>query len=331
MKNRRIVCPIAVGSGAYSLHKMIAKHIPGYTVKGYNPYMTLIPVILPWAVDVAGADLLHTVPDYGLFFMSRSIPTVITIHHYMCDGRMDPYSTFLQKIHYRTNLKWFIKRSIDKSTALTAVSYYTASHIKKELNLNRKIRVIHNGIDKNFFVPMAKKRTGDSVKVLFCGNLTRRKGAHWLPSISKNLTKGIVIQYTQGLRKSLSLPESKNILALGRVPYIKMPEIYQQHDILVAPTVREGFGLSIAEAMSCSLPVVASNCSAIPELIDDNKGGFLCPVGDTSAFAEKINLLADSPQLRREMGEYNRSKVEKYFTIDRMVNEYQQLFKEILG
>jgi len=57
----------------------------------------------------------------------------------------------------------------------------------------------------------------------------------------------------------------------------------------------------------------------------------LCPIGDVDTFAEKINYLADNPQLRREMGEYNRAKVEKMFTLDRMVREYQQLFDEVLS
>jgi len=56
-----------------------------------------------------------------------------------------------------------------------------------------------------------------------------------------------------------------------------------------------------------------------------------CPVGDVGAFTEKINLLADSPQLRHEMGEYNRSKVEKMFTLDRMVSEYRNLFEQVLS
>lgn len=56
-----------------------------------------------------------------------------------------------------------------------------------------------------------------------------------------------------------------------------------------------------------------------------------CPVWDVSAFAEKINILADSPRLRREMGEYNRAKVEKMFTVERMVKEYQELFEEVLN
>jgi glycosyltransferase involved in cell wall biosynthesis len=83
--------------------------------------------------------------------------------------------------------------------------------------------------------------------------------------------------------------------------------------------------------MACGLPVVASDCSSLPEQVDEGKGGFLCPVGDIDAFAEKINLLADSPKLRREMGEYNRAKVEKMFTLDRMIKEYQDLFQEVLG
>ena len=96
------------------------------------------------------------------------------------------------------------------------------------------------------------------------------------------------------------------------------------------PTVREGFGLSIAEAMACGLPVVATNCSAIPELIDEGKGGFLCPPGDVAVFAEKLNILAGSPEMRREMGEYNRAKAEKQFTLGRMVREYDRLFNEVL-
>jgi glycosyltransferase involved in cell wall biosynthesis len=109
-----------------------------------------------------------------------------------------------------------------------------------------------------------------------------------------------------------------------------MPNRYRQMDILLMPTVREGFGLAVAEAMACGLPVVASNCSSIPELIDDGKGGFLCPIGDVKAFAEKINLLAESPGLRKEMGQYNRARIEKKFTLERMVKEYQKVFSEVL-
>jgi len=88
--------------------------------------------------------------------------------------------------------------------------------------------------------------------------------------------------------------------------------------------------LAVAEAMACGLPVVTTNCSSLPELVDDDKGGFLCPLGDVQIFADKINQLADDARLRREMGEYNRARIEKAFTMDRMVKEYQCLFDEVL-
>jgi glycosyltransferase involved in cell wall biosynthesis len=65
-------------------------------------------------------------------------------------------------------------------------------------------------------------------------------------------------------------------------------------------------------------------------LIDHGKGGFLCPLGDVKAFASAINLLAGSPGLRREIGQYNRVRVEEKFTLRRMVAEYQALFEEVL-
>jgi glycosyltransferase involved in cell wall biosynthesis len=108
-----------------------------------------------------------------------------------------------------------------------------------------------------------------------------------------------------------------------------MPQRYQQMDLLVMPTVREGFGMAVAEAMACGLPVVASHCSSIPELIDDSKGGFLCQVGDTDAFADGINKLAASKKLRREMGDYNRDKVVREFALDKMVDDYKRLFSKV--
>jgi glycosyltransferase involved in cell wall biosynthesis len=225
--------------------------------------------------------------------------------------------------------------ALQKVHVVTAVSHFTARIVQHDLNLARPIRVISNGVDVNQFTPFSSSRslptTSNEIRVFFSGNLSRRKGVQWLPLIARRLGKNIRIYYTQGLRSRSRSIHSPLLCSVGPVPFEDMPDCYRQMDLLLMPTVREGFGLSVAEAMACGLPVVASNCSAIPELIDDGKGGFLCPVGDTAAFAEKINLLADSPQLRREMGQYNRSKVEKLFTIERMIKEYQELFDEVLS
>jgi glycosyltransferase involved in cell wall biosynthesis len=117
---------------------------------------------------------------------------------------------------------------------------------------------------------------------------------------------------------------------MGPVPLAQMPDRYREMDILLLPTVREGCSMSVLEAMACGLPVVASNCSSLPEQIEDGKGGYLCPVGDVEAFAEKINLLAASSRMRREMGDYNRDRAETKFTIDRMIAGYQSVFNEVI-
>ena len=87
----------------------------------------------------------------------------------------------------------------------------------------------------------------------------------------------------------------------------------------------------VLEAMASGLPIVASDVSSLPEQVHHELGGFLCPVGDVRGFARALNVLADDPGLRREMGEYNRAKVEKMFTLERMISQYRDLFEEVLS
>ena len=332
MKNRGIISPISTGSGANIIHILLERYIHEYHVTGYNPYWTLFPFLLPLAASTKGASLIHTTPDYARFFFRKPVPLVLTFHNYVLDPWMRKYSSWMQWAHYALDLRLWTKLSVQKAHTITAVSHFTAQLIQHDLNISQPVKVIYNGVDVNLFTPASSSTSEHKeVRVFFSGNLTKRKGAHWLPSIAKQLQQRVCLYYTQGLRTKKFLPESARLKTIGSVPFKDMANRYREMDLLVLPSVREGFGLAVAEAMACGLPVVASNCSAIPELIDEGKGGFLCPVGDINAFAEKINLLADSPKLRREMGEYNRTKVEKMFTLDRMVKEYQDLFQEVLG
>lgn len=328
-EERGISSPIPTGSGAYVLHKILEANLPNYRVRGYDPRFTLFPPCLPFIGRTTKAALVHTTPDYAVFFVKRSTPLVVTVHHLVLDQFMQSFSSPAQRLHYRTDLRWFTKASIHMADCVTSVSRFTANMVRQELEYRRQIRIIYNGIDTKNFKP-AQLENQRGIRVLFTGNPTRRKGFQWLPAIARRLRRGIVIDYTTGLRAIPARTSETNLNGLGHIPSEEMPALYQAHDILLSPTVREGFGLSIAEAMACGLPVVASDCSSIPELIDHGKGGFLCPIGDVGAFAEKINLLADSPKLRQEMGKYNRAKVEKHFTVERMVREYKELFEEVL-
>lgn len=325
-----IFSPMATGNGAYILHKLLASQISGYVVQGYNPYLTLFPPLLSALKSEIPADIIHTTPDYGDFFAKNTRNLVITFHNYVLDPYMANFSSLLQNIHYRTDLRYFTQKSLKRATAVTAVSHFTANLIKTDLNYTGDIQVIYNGINLNLFTPPPPKlKKNKHLKVLFSGNLTHRKGVQLLPWIADKLSNNIQILYTSGLRTRHSLPDHPRLKNIGSISYTDMPKAYQEADILLFPTIREGFGLAAAEAMACELPVVATDCSSLPELIINYKGGYLCPPKAIDDFAEAINNLAESPTLRKEMGQFNRNRAEKLFSIDRMVKEYIQLFESL--
>jgi len=331
-KAANVISPMATGNGAYIIHRLLEKCLKGYRVKCYHPHWTLVPFCLSMAAPIHNADIVHTTPDYAVFFRRRPVPMVVSFHNYMLDAWMRQFSSALQNLHYRTDLRLYTIRALQLAQAVTAVSHFTAECVRRDLRFKRPIKIIYNGVDTALFRPKPRlEKSHGEVRIFFSGNLTRRKGAHWLPAIADKLEKHARIYYTQGLRTRHTLPEHSNLRSIGPVPFEDMPARYQQMDILLMPTVREGFSLSILEAMACGLPVVASDCSSLPEQIDEGRGGFLCSVGDVDSFAERLNHLADSPNKNKEMGQYNRAKIEKHFTAKKMVNEYKRLFDTILA
>ena len=324
-----IASPMCWGNGAFVIHKELEHALPGYRVLPYHPNLTLFPAFLPLAARIKQASLVHTTPDYAIFFRRQNIPLVVTFHNYVLDHFMKPYSSWLQRIHYATTLRRFTTMAVHKAQAITAVSRFTADIVRRDLGYEGPLPVIYDGVDTDRFQPTRRVHGRIDVRVLFSGNLTLRKGAQWLAPIARQLHPNIRIFYTTGLRTRNRLPSGPNLIPIGRVPHAEMPERYRQMDILLMPTVREGFGMAVLEAMACGLPVVASDCSSIPELLDDAKGGFLCTVGDTGAFADRINMLAQSKKLRHEMGAYNREKTVREFALEKMLAAYQRLFSEM--
>jgi len=116
------------------------------------------------------------------------------------------------------------------------------------------------------------------------------------------------------------------MINIGRIPPDAMQLVYQRADILLFPTAREGFGLATAEAMACGLPVVASNNSALPELIENGKGGYLCETGNIEAYAEGISRLASNGESRRIMGQHTREQAVNRFSQGRMTQGHVRLF-----
>ena len=110
-----------------------------------------------------------------------------------------------------------------------------------------------------------------------------------------------------------------------------VPEIVAGSDVVILPSSVEGFGYALVEAMAVSVPVVASNASSIPEIVEDNVTGYLHPVGDVPAIASAIGRLLASPDEARAMGERGRQTVRTRFGIERMVDEVEAVLFPGMG
>jgi len=326
----QIISPLAYGNGAYIVHKSLESNIKGYNVEVYNPYLTLFPPLIS-LVNSKNVDIVHAPVDYACFSKRKDTPLISTVHGYMLDDEVNNSSGLIRKIHYKTDLKYFVRKSISMSNKVVCVSHYLKNKLIDDLNHKGDIEVIYNGVDIMKFKPVLKDKSTDNIRLLFVGNLRKAKGVDMLPTLLDILGDRYELLYTSGIRNNHYVIEHKNACCVGSIPHDDIPNLYNSADILICPSVREGFGLAIAEAMACGLPVVAANNSAIPELVLENEGGFLCSTGNVREFAEKIDYLADSPKICKEMGEYNRTKVEEKFTLKQMIKNYSSLFKQVLS
>jgi glycosyltransferase involved in cell wall biosynthesis len=129
----------------------------------------------------------------------------------------------------------------------------------------------------------------------------------------------------------MALDAAPNIHPLGHVTAGEVRNELQHADIFLFPTRFESFGIAMAEALSCGTPVVASACSAIPEVVDDGITGVLCPVDDVEAFAAAVHSLAADPERLRRMSSAARSAAIARFDKNRMAAAYRNVFYSLAG
>ncbi|NDJ35770.1 MAG: glycosyltransferase, partial [Chloroflexi bacterium] len=102
-------------------------------------------------------------------------------------------------------------------------------------------------------------------------------------------------------------------------------------DVLLHLAWSEGFGNAPLEAQAMGVPVVASDAGGLPENIADGVTGFIVPRRDPAAAAEKLALLARSPDLRARMGQAGRARVRAAFTLDRQIAAWVRLYGAVVA
>jgi glycosyltransferase involved in cell wall biosynthesis len=100
--------------------------------------------------------------------------------------------------------------------------------------------------------------------------------------------------------------------------------LLQAGDLVLLSSISEGIPLTLIEAMAAGLPVVSTNVGGVGEVVEDGRTGLLAPAGDDAALAEKILRLADSPELRRQMGQFGRKRAQMHGLYLRLYQEMVQ-------
>ncbi|MFQ5633300.1 MAG: glycosyltransferase [bacterium] len=212
------------------------------------------------------------------------------------------------------------------------------------------IEVLHNGIDLDTIYRakngMAKREAlglqPDEVAVAMVANIRPAKGhrfalqafqriAQEIPN-AKLLFCGAEVDaaYSADLRKSvIETGFEDRVKFLGARPDI--PEIMHAIDVLLAPSLSEGFSNTILEAMAAGKVVIASSVGGNSEQIVDGETGYLVPPSDTKILTDRLLHLLKSPKKRREMGKAARKIAEERFSLDRMVTNHQRLYRRLVN
>lgn len=212
-----------------------------------------------------------------------------------------------------------------------AVSNFNRKQLIEQGIKKDKITVIYNGINEFFSKRKINNNNKRILNVICIARLAPQKGIFTLLKAAKKL-EGIVFFQIVGdgeLRDEIdSFVSDNNIKNVELKGFHKDIEPFlQRSDFFILTSIWEGLPISIIEAMSCSLPVIASNVGGIPELVIDGKGGFLCQPNDIDCFVEKILYLKDNPHLRKEFGDFNRKRFEDNFTVEQMMYKLEKLYE----
>ncbi|MDO4197507.1 MAG: glycosyltransferase family 4 protein [Erysipelotrichaceae bacterium] len=199
----------------------------------------------------------------------------------------------------------------------------------------KDFEVIYNGVDTDYYRPSEDKNSED-INILFVSRLIERKGLKFIiPEVKRileNTTKKIRFTvvgdgpYRETLENMVKENELEDYFFFeGQKNREEILPYYQDGDIFILPSKKEGMPNVVLEAMACGLPVIISPCQGAPELVSDN--GYIC---ETDGFADKIIELINDDSKRREMGKKSKERIDNLFGWNRTASSYIEIMNRIL-
>lgn len=284
---------------------------------------------IPWSLDLFAAA---TMPECdALIALSQSgLRAGKRIHRrggiYVCD-RGSSHISYQDQIlreefrrwgdEFRGVDPWVIAREeaeYHEANIVTVPSSFALRSFTENGVPAAKLRRVPYGADLSKFSP-AGQPPMESFDILFAGQVSFRKGIpdlleafRHLKHPQKRLRIAGILQ--PELQRYLNhTPPPANVEFLGHVPHHELKHVMSTSHVMVLPSVEDGFGLVMAQAMACGCPVIASINTGAEDLFTDGIEGFIIPIRAPALIAEKLQLLADAPHQRYQMGEAGLARV----------------------
>jgi len=232
--------------------------------------------------------------------------------------------------------------SMFMSDRIIAVSADTCQSLAR-WGLRKKLRIIHNGTALPASANPAARQLSrqtldippDARVVVFVGRLTHEKAPETLVDVARKtmaaLDNVVFLLVGDGPCMSDIQRRAQDLAPRFRLPGRQedVTPFYLAADVLFLPSRYEGLPMTLLEAFAHGLPAVTSDVGGIPEVLQDGVNGFMCQADNTAQMCERLEKILRDDHLRNTMGAQARRTVETHFTIERMVSETWQLYRQL--
>jgi alpha-1,3-rhamnosyl/mannosyltransferase len=249
----------------------------------------------------------------------------------------DLTSWIMPEVHTQSTLqadRTFEERILKRAHGLIAVSENTRQDAIRLLGIDpRRIRTIHSGVAEQYFD--AKPQARAKPYVLVVGTVEPRKNLDTLldawRSVNADLREhfDLVLAGPEGWNSSATMTRIRQEATyLGYVPEAEMPGLVAGASLFVYPSLYEGFGFPLVQAMAANVPALISQTSCLPEIAGD-AAAFVDPLSP-SEMAAQLTRLLESPEERLKLAQLGRARAEDY-RWERCARESLVFFREIAG
>ena len=198
-----------------------------------------------------------------------------------------------------------LDRELDMADFVIAASSYIKRTLIEGGVKEDKIKIVPYGFPKVNPKEYRKLNNGDKIKVLFAGNISQLKGLSYLSDAIKGLEKYIDLTIIGPFsEKNEQIKEFINSHEyLGSLPHDELLCKMHEHDVFIFPSLCDGWGMVVSEAMSQGVPVIATMNSCGPDIIRHKENGWLVPIRDSKSIHEILKDIISNPGLIQNMGE----------------------------